>query len=268
MSENTVPTTAASEQQIADAFRGALGGVADAVSGVGNASGQAAQTGRDTILNDPLRGGPFTRATGPLNPAEDPSYQAYLRSSGASARAAAAARQRQLDEIARQQGRFVQDADEARGRARQDSALTRERGLRDIAESFEARGLFRSGRRQSDQGTFAEDTDRTLARSIYDINLDQHRRVEDDQLRIDAINEAAAAAAAARGRGQAAALERARRDALLRDAALGIIPDFGFNPVANQRANQPIDLESIVQDYLTNNPPTPRRQAAAPSRVS
>ena len=246
MSDNTVTP----ESAVRDALAGAFGAVAGGASAAGGAAGASA----DRVINDPLRGGPFTRATGPLNPAEDPAYQAYLRRSGAAGSNAAAAAAERIAEIQRQQGRFVDDADQARGRARQDADISRTRGLEGIDENFEARGLFRSGRRGRDRTRFVDDVGRDLGRSIYDINLQQHRRVEDDQLRIDEINEALARANAGRAAGRAAALERARRDAILRDAALGIIPNFRFDPRANREAQRPIDLglEADLQRRFAN----------------
>lgn len=154
---------------------------------------------------DPLAGTGITRAINPLNPAESPTFQQFLRRQRAGAAAARAAIEKQRAALERQQSRTLEDF-----------GIDELRGSRAIAEDFESRGLSRSSGRRTAEGEYLGDVERSRSRFLEDIGL-----------RFDELNERAGRIGSGGGAARQRLLDRIRRDQALELARRGIIPTLG-----------------------------------------
>ncbi len=104
---------------------------------------------------------------GGFGPEADKRTNAFMMAQGASAARSRAEIKRRIEAVERARGRFIEDSNRDEGR-----------GLEGIGTQFESRGLFRSGRRERDQGRLSSDaaTDRSRANEDFDLQLEAIQR--------------------------------------------------------------------------------------------
>jgi len=150
-------------------------------------------------------GGAFAKNPG-IGPQVDRRLGSYLAAQGAS-------RARQQEEIQRR----IEAVERARSRGLEDIGRDEQRGLEGIGDRYESRGLFRSGRRERDQGRLSSDS-----------QLSRDRLDEDSQLQLDAI-ERARQAIGRGGRSTAALRQQFEMDAINDLLDQNVIPGGVFS---------------------------------------